>query len=197
MVALRTSPRKLGNNRTMRGSTAIAKILKREGVDRVFCFPFTPILDALAEEGIRPIVARQERVAGNMADGFSRVSNGRKIGVVTVQGSAGAENAFSGIAQAYTDSSPILFLPGHPGRGLVGVPPTFDAVKNYAGTTKWADTIPSAARVPERMRRAFTLLRSGRPGPVLLEVPADVAAEEMPGPLDYQAPPRVRFGADP
>src|SRR5262245_35437788 len=163
----------------MRGSTVIARILKLEGVDRVFCFPFTPILESLVEEGIRPIVARQERVAENMADGFSRVSNGRKIGVITVQGSAGAENAFSGIAQAYTDSSPILFLPGHPGRGQVGVPPTFDAVRNYAATTKWADTIPSASRVVDRMRRAFTLLRTGRPGPILLEVPGDVAAEEL------------------
>src|ERR1700676_2112470 len=125
----------------MRGSTAIARILKLEGVEQVFCFPFTPIIEAPAGEGIRPVVARQERVAENMADGFSRVSNGRKIGVITVQGSAGAENAFSGIAQAYTDSSPILFLPGHPGRERVGVPPNFDAVRNYAATTQWADFI--------------------------------------------------------
>ena len=90
----------------MTGSAAIARILKLEGVEQVFCFPLTPILEALTEEGIRPMVARQERVAENMADGFSRVSNGRKLGVVTVQQSAGAENAFSGIAQAYTDSSP-------------------------------------------------------------------------------------------
>jgi acetolactate synthase-1/2/3 large subunit len=180
----------------MRGSTAIARILKLEGIQQVFCFPFTPILDALAEEGIRPVVARQERVAENMADGFSRITNGRHLGVVTVQGSAGAENAFSGIAQAYTDSSPILFLPGHPGRGQIGVPPTFDAAKNYAATTRWADTIPSAARIPDRFRRAFTLLRSGRPGPVLLEVPADVAGEELREPLDYRPVPRARFGPD-
>ncbi len=181
----------------MRGSTLFAKILKLEGIERVFCFPFTPILDASAEEGIRPIIARQERVAENMADGFSRTTNGRKIGVVTVQGNAGAENAFSGIAQAYTDSSPILFLPGHPGRGQVGVPPTFDAVKNYAHTTKWADRVPSAARIPDRLRRAFTLLRSGRPGPVLLEIPADVAAEEFTGSLEYRPVPRACSGPDP
>jgi acetolactate synthase-1/2/3 large subunit len=181
----------------MRGASLIAAILKREGVAEVFCFPYTPILDALAEAGIRPIVARQERVAGNMADGFSRATNGRRIGVVTVQGSAGAENAFAGIAQAYTDSSPILFLPGHPGRGRVGVPGTFDAARNYAATTKWADVLPSAALVPERMRRAFTLLRSGRPGPVLLEVPGDVAAEEFSGPWEYTPPARVRSGPDP
>lgn len=181
----------------MLGSQLIARILKLEGVEQVFCFPYTPILDALAEEGIRPIVARQERVAENMADGMSRVTNGRKLGVVTVQQNAGAENGFAGIAQAYTDSSPLLFLPGHSGRGQVGVPPNFDASRNFAHTTKWADLIPSAARIPDRLRRAFTLLRSGRPGPVLLEVPVDVAAEDFPGELDYRPVPRTIAGADP
>src|ERR1700733_3589816 len=123
----------------MQGSQAIAEILKREGVEQVFCFPFTPIRGAIAEAGIRPIVARQERVAENMADGFSRATLGRKIGVVTVQQGAGAENGFAGIAQAYTDSSPILFLPGHTGTEAVRVPPTFDSVANFAATTKWAD----------------------------------------------------------
>ncbi|MCH2126764.1 MAG: thiamine pyrophosphate-requiring protein [Pirellulaceae bacterium] len=181
----------------MNGGQAIAQILKSEGVEHVFCFPFTPILDSLAEVGIRPIVARQERVAENMADGFSRIHNGKKIGVVTVQQSAGAENAFAGIAQANTDSSPILFLPGHPGRDAVGVSPTFDSVKNYSATTKWADMIPSANAVAQRMRRAFTLLRSGRPGPVMLEVPMDVAAEELTDALDYSPVQFTRFGADP
>jgi acetolactate synthase-1/2/3 large subunit len=181
----------------MQGSQAIAEILKREGVEYAFCFPFTPILDALAAAGIRPIVARQERVAENMADGFSRTTLGKRIGVVTVQQNAGAENGFSGIAQAYTDSSPILFLPGHPGRDLVRTPPTFDAVPNFAATTKWADLIPSAAAIPSRMRRAFTLLRSGRPGPVLLEIPVDVARETVPEPIDYRPVPVVRMGPDP
>ena len=90
----------------MNGAQAIAEILKIEGVKQVFCFPYTPILEALAEAGIRPIVARQERVAENMADGFSRTSLGEQFGVVTVQQAAGTENAFAGIAHAYTDSSP-------------------------------------------------------------------------------------------
>ena len=68
----------------MNGSQAIAEILKVEKVDHVFCFPYTPILEALAEAGIRPIVARQERVAENMADGFSRTHCGERFGVVTV-----------------------------------------------------------------------------------------------------------------
>jgi thiamine pyrophosphate-dependent acetolactate synthase large subunit-like protein len=181
----------------MNGSQAIAEILKREGVEQVFCFPFTPILESLAEAGIRPIVARQERVAENMADGFSRTTSGQRIGVITVQQAAGAENAFSGIAHARTDSSPVLFLPGHPGRDLVGVSPTFDAVKNFAATTKWADMIPSAASVAQRMRRAFTSLRSGRPGPVMLEVPVDVAREELSAPLDYSPVTALRSEGDP
>ncbi len=181
----------------MRGSNAITEILKIEGVEQVFCFPYTPIIEALAETGIRPIVARQERVAENMADGFSRVTNGERIGVITVQQSAGAENAFAGIAHSYTDSSPVLFLPGHPGRDLVGIPPTFDAVENYSATTKWADRIPSADSIPQRMRRAFTLLRSGRPQPVMLEIPVDVANEELSGPLDYQPVRPAKTAADP
>jgi len=181
----------------MRGSDAIARILQLEGVEHVFCFPYTPILEALAQAGIRPIVARQERVAENMADGFSRTTLGERIGVVTVQQSAGAENAFAGIAQAYTDSSPILFLPGHPGTKLVGVPPTFDATKQFSHSTKWSDMIPSADSVSGRMRRAFTLLRSGRPGPVMLEVPVDVANAEQSEPFDYQAVEPVRTTGDP
>jgi acetolactate synthase-1/2/3 large subunit len=181
----------------MNGAQAIAEILKIEGIEQVFCFPYTPILEALAESGIRPIVARQERVAENMADGFSRTRLGEQFGVVTVQQAAGTENAFAGVAQANTDSSPILFLPGHPGRDLVGVPPTFDGIRNYAATTKWADMIPSARSVPQRMRRAFTLLRSGRPGPVMLEIPVDVASEELGRPIDYAPPARIRSGADP
>lgn len=181
----------------MKGSQVIAEILKAEGVRQVFCFPYTPILDALAEAGIRPIVARQERVAENMADGFSRATCGERLGVVTVQQAAGTENAFAGIAQAYTDSSPMLFLPGHPGRDFVGVPPTFDAMRSFSAITKWADMIPSARMIPQRMRRAFTALRTGRPGPVMLEVPVDVATEEVGGPIDYVPPARMRCGADP
>ena len=181
----------------MLGSQVIAELLKREGVQQVFCFPLTPILDALTEAGIRLIVARQERVAGNMADGFSRATCGDRIGVVTVQQGPGAENAFAGIAHAYTDSSPILFLPGHPGRNQAGVPPTFGALENYGATTKWADRVTSAAAIPGRMARAFTALRSGRPGPVLLEIPVDVAEEEFPGSLDYRPVPKIGTAGDP
>ncbi len=181
----------------MRVDQAVAEILKREGVEQMFLFPFTPILEAISEAGIRPIVARQERVAENMADGFSRVSNGKRIGAITVQQAAGAENAFAGIAHAYTDSSPILFLPGGMSRMESGTPPSFNAVPNFRATTKWADQLLTADSLPQRMRRAFTALRTGRPGPVMLEIPTDVAVEELSGELEYSPVSAARAGVDP
>ncbi|MBM3944434.1 MAG: hypothetical protein FJ317_02960, partial [SAR202 cluster bacterium] len=96
----------------MNGDTLISRILKKEGVEWVAAFPHQSLIDALAREGIRPIICRQERAGVNMADGFSRVTNRRKIGVFTMQYGPGAENAFSGAAQAYADGVPVLLLPG-------------------------------------------------------------------------------------
>ena len=86
----------------MTGADFLVKILKAEGVRQCLCFPMTPIIEAVARAGMRVITTRQERVAGNMADGVSRSTNGREIGVFTVQALAGSENAFAGVAQAHT-----------------------------------------------------------------------------------------------
>src|SRR5262249_22912817 len=96
----------------MNAAAAIAQILKAEGVEYLFCFPVNPLIDECARVGIRPIVARTERTLVNMADGYSRASNGERIGVAAVQHGPGAENAYPGVAQAFADGSPILFLPG-------------------------------------------------------------------------------------
>ncbi len=163
----------------MNVAEAFAQVLKAEGCEYLFCFPTTPIMEACSEAGIRPIVTRQERVAGNMADGYSRQSNGKRIGVVSVQQSAGAENAFAGLAHAYTDSSPVLFVPGNWASEVSSLPPNFSSVKNYAHVTKWADQIPNAKGLLPRMRRAYTNLKNGRPRPVLLELPIDVAQQPL------------------
>ena len=180
----------------MRGAQAIANILKSEGVEQVFLFPLTPILEAIAAAGIRPIVTRQERVAGNMADGYSRVTMDDRIGVASVQDSAGAENAFAGLAQAFTDSSRILLLPGHPGRAKVGVSPTFDSVENYHRATKYATRLATPESISEQFRRAYTALRSGRPRPALVEIPNDIARGEVPEP-SYTPPKSVKSAPDP
>jgi acetolactate synthase-1/2/3 large subunit len=164
----------------MLGKTAIANILKFEGVEYLICFPANALIDAAAGTGIRPILARTERVMVNIADGLSRVASGRRIGVCAMQHGPGSENAFAGVAQAYSDATPILLLPGGFERSRQGVLPNFQAVHNYRGVTKWVEVINFANRIPQMMRRAFTLLRSGRPGPVMLEVPTDVMGEEIP-----------------
>jgi acetolactate synthase-1/2/3 large subunit len=163
----------------MDGKTAVAKILKAEGVEHLLCFPNNALIEAAAVEGIRPICARTERVAVNIADGLSRVSSGRRIGVVAVQYGPGAENAFGAVAQAYSDASPVLLLPGGVERVRQGVPPSFQAIYNYRGVTKWVEVVNAAERIPQMLRRAFTLLRMGKPGPVMLEIPTDVMKEEV------------------
>ena len=181
----------------MKGRTAIAKILKMEGVEFVSGFPQNDIFEAGAEEGIRCIIARTERVGVNIADAYTRVSNGKRIGVCLVQSGPGIENAYSGIAQAYSESVPILVMPAGADRRQQR-PPSFIASKNYQGVTKWADTVNFADRIPEMMRRAFTLMRTGRPGPVLLEVPVDIMNEEFDdAKFQYTPVKPVRSAGDP
>jgi acetolactate synthase-1/2/3 large subunit len=182
----------------MKGSQAVAEVLRREGVDTVFCFPANKMIDTAAAVGIRPIVGRQERSVINMADAYSRTSNGERIGVAMVQHGPGAEHAFGGIAQAYADSVPLLLLPNGNTRRELGLRTTFDAVEAYRPITKWAARFSTAETVHEQLRRAFQLMRSGRPGPVVLELPLDVAEDEFDDALfEYSPPARYRSAADP
>jgi thiamine pyrophosphate-dependent acetolactate synthase large subunit-like protein len=182
----------------MKGSQAVAEVLRREGVDTVFCFPANKMIDTAAAVGIRPIVGRQERSVINMADAYSRISNGARIGVAMVQHGPGAEHAFGGVAQAYADSVPLLLLPNGNTLRELGLRTTFDAVEAYRPITKWAARFSTPQTVHEQMRRAFQLMRSGRPGPVVLELPLDVAEEEFDEALfEYSPPVRYRSAADP
>src|SRR6201993_2220286 len=152
----------------------IAEILKREGISTLFCFPTTPIIEAAAAIGIKPVICRQERVGVHMADGFARVSNGRPPGVFAMQYGPGAENAFAGVATAFSDSSPVLFLPlGHP-RDVAQLFPMFKSTRSYAAITKSVEELTLPHEVGNVMRRAFSALKNGRLGPVMVEVPTDV-----------------------
>ena len=157
----------------------IAEIVKREGVKHLSCFPTTPVIESVAAAGIRPIICRQERVGVGIADGYSRASNGDLPGVFAMQYGPGAENAYSGVATAFSDSTPMLLLPmGHP-RDRQGVFPHFNSLPNYAGVTKQLEQISTPNQTSQTMRRAFAALRQGRPGPVMVEIPADVALAEV------------------
>jgi len=175
----------------------IAEILKREGVEFLSCYPTNTMIEAAASAGIRPIVCRQERVGVGIADGFSRVTNGKRIGVFSMQAGPGAENAYSGITTAYSDSTPILLLPVGHARNTSQVHRFFRSVEAYASVTKWTEEITLANQVPEIMRRAFSYMKMGRPGPVLVEIPNDAAIEEFPAAaIDYTAVKRTVAGAN-
>ena len=163
----------------MNGADVIAEILRREGTGFLACYPRNPLIEACAELDIRPILCRQERVGVGIADGFSRTTNGRRLGVFAMQYGPGAENAFPGVATAYSDSVPILILPlGHQ-RDRAQVFPLFSSARTYASVTKWVETLNQPEQLGEVMRRAFNLLKMGRPGPVMVEIPADVAVADV------------------
>ena len=177
---------------------AITEILKREGISTLFSFPTTPIIEAAVAGGMRPVICRQERVGVHMADGCARVTNGNPPGVFAMQYGPGAENAFAGIASAYSDSTPILLLPlGHP-RETAQMFPLFNSTRTYATVTKHVEPVLLPEHTLPAMRRAFNALKNGRPGPVMVEVPADVMTAEFAGnEVDYTAVRRTRSAGDP
>ena len=181
----------------MKAVDVIAEILKREGVEYLMGFPRTPLIEVGAKLGIRPVLARQERVGISMADGYSRVCNGSKFGVIVAQHGPGTENAYPGIAQAYAENIPVLMLPGGEALARQHTSPMFSAVDNYRHVTKWVAQVNTAARVPDLMRRAFHAMRTGKPGPVVIEVPRDIWDADFSGDIHYKPPTPYRSAPDP
>jgi thiamine pyrophosphate-dependent acetolactate synthase large subunit-like protein len=179
----------------MKTPDAIAEILKREQVEWVIGYPVNHILERAAAAGIRPIIVRQERTGLHMADAISRVTSGRKIGVFCMQHGPGSENAYGGVAQAYSESIPILVMPMGYARHLAHVSRNYNSSISMRNITKSAEPVTAAKDLPGIFRRAFTQLKAGRGGPVLVEVPVDVFAEEIDA-IDHVPGPRLRSGPD-
>jgi acetolactate synthase I/II/III large subunit len=179
------------------GAQLIAEILKREGTEFLACYPRNPLIDACAEIDIRPILCRQERVGVAMADGFSRIRKGRQNGVFAAQHGPGIENTFPGVAQAFSENVPVLVIPASFPTDRHYQKPTFRAADVFRPVTKWSALAHHVNELPDLLRRAFHALRSGKPGPVLLEVPNDVFEANYQGKLDYRPVPVVRTGPDP
>jgi thiamine pyrophosphate-dependent acetolactate synthase large subunit-like protein len=180
----------------MKASAAIAEILKREGVEILFGYPRNAVIEPAAALGIRPIIVRQERVGLHMADAMSRLTRGKKMGVFVMQHGPGAENAYGGVAQAFSESVPVLVMPQGYARRNSFVPRNFNSTVTMAHVAKHAEPLSSGAEVPNVMRRAFHLLRNGRGGPVVIELPYDTVGEEVPEPLNYTPAISVRYGPD-
>ena len=96
----------------MRTANAIAEMLKREGVDFVVGYPVNPIFEAAAEADIRTIIVRQERTGIHIADAFARMNSGDRVAVYLTQNGPGSENSFGGLAQAWSESAPMVAIPG-------------------------------------------------------------------------------------
>jgi acetolactate synthase-1/2/3 large subunit len=181
----------------MKVPEAVVEVLQREGVEFIFGYPVNPVIEASAAAGIRPVIVRQERTGIHMADAYSRLNSGERIGVFAMQHGPGTENAFGGVAQAFSESVPMVVIPGGYARNLTGMFPNFNASLNYRNVTKWCEQVTVPEATVEAMRRAFTQARNGRPGPALVEFPADVWREEVAGPIDYSPTGRLRSAPDP
>jgi len=174
-----------------------AEILKREGVDYLLAYPLNPLTESAAAVGIRPIIVRQERIGIHMADAISRLTSGEKVGVFCQQAGPGVENSFGAVAQAWSEGVPLVVIPGGSSRDLSWVKPGFNAALNFQHVTKACEQITTPAMIVPALRRAFTIARNGRPGPVLLEVPGDMWNQEVPAGWDYKPTKRIRSGPDP
>jgi acetolactate synthase I/II/III large subunit len=132
-----------------------------------------------------------------MADGFSRIRAGKQNGVFAAQHGPGIENAFAGVAQAYAENVPVLVIPAGFPAERQHITPTFRAAEVYAPVTKYSAMASSVQELPHVMRRAYQAMRSGKPGPVLVEVPNPVFDATFEGTLDYKPVPVMRSAPDP
>jgi acetolactate synthase-1/2/3 large subunit len=174
---------------------AMMEVAKREGIDRLFCYPTTPVIEAAAAAGLRPLLCRQERVGVDIANGYARASG--KPAVFAMQYGPGAENAFAGIASAYSDSTPLLLLPLAHERANSQTPGMFRSTRTYASVTKSVEELTLPGEAVNAMRRAFTQLKIGRPGPAMIEIPLDVVQAEFGDTVEYAPVRTARSAPDP
>ena len=168
----------------MSGGEALAKSLVREGVEVVFGIPGIQVYGIVAglrdEPGIRMITTRHEQATTYMADGYARASG--KPGVALVVPGAGVYNAASGLTNAFSRSSPVLLIAGQVPRGAIGknqgaVHEVADQPGTVRSVTKWQQQALRPREVPDAVFEAFRQMRTGRPRPVLMEMPPDVGVE--------------------
>ena len=181
----------------MKVGEAIAEILKREGIEILTGYPVNHLIEFAAAKDIRPVMVRQERIGLHMADAISRLSSGKTIGAFCMQHGPGAENAYGGVAQCYGESVPVLVLPMGYARRLAHIDPNFNSTAAMKSISKSSEPIMLASEVSNIFRRAFTRLRNGRGGPVIVEIPGDMFNEEVPEPFEYTPVLSTRYGPDP
>ena len=169
--------------KTMTGAQAIIASLEAEGVDTIFGYPggqAIKIYDALYDsQKINHVLARHEQGAVHMADGYSRSTG--KVGVVLVTSGPGATNTVTGIATAYLDSVPLVIITGQVQRGVIGTDSFQES--DITGITmpvvKHSYLLQDVEDLPRTFREAFYIASTGRPGPVLIDIPSDIASSSL------------------
>ena len=189
MATIATGPEKISSSTSgeaaeqMRGARILLEALIREGVDTIFGYPGGAVLhiyDELAKMGprLRHVLARHEQGAIHMAEGYSKTTG--KVGVVLVTSGPGATNTVTGIANAYMDSTPLVIITGQVPRHMIGTD-AFQEVDTVGITrpcTKYNYLIRNVNELSDVVHEAFYLARTGRPGPIVIDVPKDVTAEQ-------------------
>jgi len=176
----------------MRVADAIVKALKEEDVTTVFGYPgaaIMPLYESLRTSDIHHVLVRQEQAAGHSASGYARIKG--EVGVAIVTSGPGATNIITGIATAYMDSIPLVIITGQVRSNLIGKD-VFQEIDITGATepfTKHNYLVKDASQVPKIIKEAFYIAKTGRPGPVLIDIPADVLDEE----IDYLYPKEINI----
>jgi len=174
----------------LKGAEIVLRCIRAEGVDLVFGYPggaIMPLYDALEGSGVRHILTRHEQGAVFAAEGFARVTG--KVGVAMATSGPGATNLVTGIADAKMDSVPLVCITGQVRTAMIGTD-AFQETDVFGVTlslTKWSRLVRTIDEIPEVIAEGFHWARSGRPGPVVIDIPTDIlkAKKEFSGPAKF------------
>src|SRR5919109_50089 len=174
----------------LKGAEIVLRCLRAEGVDLVFGYPggaIMPLYDALEGSGVRHILTRHEQGAVFAAEGHARSTG--QVGVAVATSGPGATNLVTGIADAKMDSVPLVCITGQVRSALIGTD-AFQETDVFGLTlslTKWSRLVKTIEEIPAVIAEGFHWARSGRPGPVMIDIPTDIlkAKTEFSGPLEF------------
>jgi acetolactate synthase-1/2/3 large subunit len=174
----------------LKGAEIVLRCMRAEGVDLVFGYPggaIMPLYDALEGSGVRHVLTRHEQGAVFAAEGYARVTG--KVGVAMATSGPGATNLVTGIADAKMDSVPLVCITGQVRTAMIGTD-AFQETDVFGVTlslTKWSRLVRTIEEIPEAIAEGFYWARSGRPGPVVIDIPTDVlkAKKEFSGPAKF------------
>jgi acetolactate synthase-1/2/3 large subunit len=174
----------------LKGAEIVLRCIRAEGVDLVFGYPggaIMPLYDALDGSGVRHILTRHEQGAVFAAEGYARVTG--KVGVAMATSGPGATNLVTGIADAKMDSVPLVCLTGQVRTAMIGTD-AFQETDVFGVTlslTKWSRLVRTIDEIPDAIAEGFYWARSGRPGPVVIDIPTDIlkAKKDFSGPAKF------------